>query len=243
MQTQQLRYEITSNKFDKIPGSPIAYWVSDTFREIFKIGHPIEGIGSVRTGISTGKNDLYLRLWYEISNNTINFYQNDMMTINLKEKKYIPYNKGGDARKWYGNNEYVVNWSEHNNFHRSRPNFADIYLKRGLTWSFVTSGMFSSRYYPDGFLWDVAGSPCVFDNDDNLFYVLGFLSTKIASNILKLINPTLNCQVVDIQRVPIINSNDQKDKIIEISTSSIKESKKDWDSFETSWDFKKHPLI
>lgn len=243
MLTQQIKFEISSKKFDKIPGSPIAYWVSDKFREIFKVGHPIEQIGSVRTGISTGKNDLYLRLWYEICNNSINFYQNDMSKVNLKEKKYIPYNKGGDARKWYGNNEYIVNWAKHNDFHRSRPNFSDIYLKRGLTWSFITSGMFSSRYYPDGFLWDVAGSPCVFDNDDTLLYVLGFLSTKIASKILKLINPTLNCQVVDIQRVPIINSNNNKNFIIKISTNSIDESKIDWDSFETSWDFKKHPLI
>ncbi len=243
MESKHLRYEIASTKFNMIPGNPIAYWISNAFRNIFSMGIPIEKIGDVRTGISTGKNDLYLRLWYEISCSSINFYQTNINKINLNEKKYIPYNKGGDARKWYGNNEYVVNWSQHDKFHRSRPNFSDIYLKKGLTWSFVTSGMFSSRYYPNGFLWDVAGSPCVFNDDSSLYYILGFLSTKIASNILKLINPTLNCQVIDIQRVPIIDTDNDKDKVINISIMSVKKSKDDWDSFETSWDFKKHPLI
>lgn len=238
----QLRYEMNLNKYYDVPGCPIAYWTSDTFRKIFKKGEPLENIGSVRTGMSTGKNELYLRFWFEPQMTSINYYQTDISCIK-ETKKYIPYNKGGDARKWYGNNEYVVNWYEHDHFHRSRPNFSDIYLKKGLTWSFVTSGMFSSRYYPEGFLWDVAGSPCVFDNDNDLFYVLSFLSTKIAAIILKLINPTLNCQVVDIQRVPIIKSESQQKFVIDISQKSIKLSKSDWDSFETSWDFKKHPLI
>lgn len=232
-----------SKAYDQIPGSPIAYWVSDRFRSIFKDGNPIEGIGSVRTGMSTGKNDLYLRLWHEVSTGNISFNKSRMSEIDLGEKKYIPYNKGGEYRKWYGNNEYIVNWSQHDKFHRSRPNFSDIYLKKGLTWSFVTSGNFSSRYYSDGFLWDVAGSPCVFSKDDDLFYVLAFLSTKIAANVLKLINPTLNCQVVDIQRVPIIMDESNKTDIVAASKNSIELSKSDWDSFETSWDFKKHPLI
>lgn len=238
-----LSYEVDIKKFRIVPGNPIAYWISDKFRSLFQIGKPIEGIGSVRTGISTGKNDIYLRFWFEVSNDKINYYKRDMLEIDLNQKRYIPYNKGGDARKWYGNNEYVVDWLEHNSFHRSRPNFADIYLKEGLTWSFVTSGMFSARYYPNGFLWDVAGSPCVFSNSSKLHYVLAFLSTKIASNILQLINPTLNCQVIDIQRVPIIENENYENNIVPISKQNISISKYDWDSFETSWDFKKHPLI
>lgn len=231
------------NDFVSIPGVPIAYWVSKSFAHIFQVGQPIEGIGRVRTGMSTGDNDSYLRFWYEVNSNTINFYKSSMSQIDLNHKPWIPYNKGGAARKWYGNNEYVVLWKEHQKFHRPRPNFADIYLKHGLTWSFVTTGMFSSRYYRDGFLWDVAGSPCVFENDNDLYYVLGFLSTKIAANVLKLINPTLNCQVVDIQRIPIIKSSDYEERVVEISKQNIELSIEDWDDFENSWDFNRHPLV
>ncbi len=239
----QIRYEFNINDYFNIPGAPIAYWLSKNFALMFKKGKPIEGIGSVRTGMSTGDNDLYLRLWFETNNNRINFYEHNIDLLDFNSKPWIPYNKGRAARKWYGNNEYIVLWREHKKFHRPRPNFKDIYLKKGLTWSFVTTGMFSSRYYKDGFLWDVAGSPCVFNSDDNLYYVLAFLSTKIAAQVLKLINPTLNCQVVDIQRVPIILNSDNLVHVNNIAKESIKLSNSDWDSFETSWDFKKHPLI
>lgn len=237
--------EVVSDKqrYKTIPGFPIAFWISDGLINSFIKGHPIEGIGSVRTGMSTGKNDLYLRLWHEVENGKISFRATDINQIDLSQKPWIPYNKGGDARKWYGNNEYIVLWREHDHFHRSRPNFQDIYLKEGLTWSFVTTGMFSARFYDIGHLWDVAGSPCVFKRRSDLLYVLAFLSTKIAAEIMKLINPTLNCQVVDIQRVPIISNTSKENEINAISEKSIAISRSDWDSFETSWDFLEHPLV
>lgn len=240
---QEERFVAEAKNFEKIPGSPVAYWVSEQFIGLFMTGTPIEGIGSVRTGMSTGCNDLYLRLWFEVKVEEISFGGKDIDEIDYSLHPWLPYNKGGEARKWYGNNEYVVLWRENAKFHRSRPNFRDIYLKEGLTWSFVTSGMFSARYYGEGFLWDVAGSPCVFAKHEDLLYVLAFLSTKIAANILELINPTLNCQVVDIQRVPIILNPLMRASVCELAKNSIAESKSDWDDFETSWDFKRHPLI
>ena len=236
-------YEATAADFSKIPGSPIAYWVSKQFIKAFEVGTPLEQIGEIVTGISTGRNDLYLRTWSEISISSISIYASDIDRINFSLTKWIPYNKGGEARKWYGNNDYVVKWSEAEHFHRPRPTFKHLYLKEGLTWSFVTSGMFSARYYPNGFLWDVAGSPCVIHNRNILFYSVAFLSTKIASLILKMINPTINCQVDDIQRTPMIVDGDRLAVVADISERCIQISKSDWDSYEGSWDFKRHPLI
>lgn len=236
-------YEATASNFSKIPGTPIAYWVSEQFLKAFKAGTLLNNIGEIVTGISTGKNDLYLRTWSEVNLNSISIYASDIDAIDFNVKKWLPYNKGGEARKWYGNNDYVVKWSEAEHFHRSRPTFKHLYLKEGLTWSFVTSGMFSARYYPKGFLWDVAGSPCVIKNHDLLLYSLAFLSTKIANAILKIINPTINCQVDDIQRTPMIVDHDKMCIIYQIANDCVNISKYDWDSYEASWDFKKHPLI
>ena len=236
-------YETNQSNFSKIPGSPVAYWVSAQFLKAFEYGTPLDSIGEIVTGISTGKNDLYLRTWNEINIDSISIYVSNIDSIDLNTRKWIPYNKGGEARKWYGNNDYVVKWSESERFHRPRPTFKHLYLKEGLTWSFVTSGMFSARYYPNGFLWDVAGSPCVIRNHRLLLYTLAFLSTKIAGAILRMINPTINCQVDDIQRTPMILDTEKLPVVSSIAQECIDVSKCDWDSYETSWDFKRNPLV
>ena len=236
-------YVIKHAVFSKIPGSPFAYWVPRGILNSFELGVTLDKIASIVTGISTGNNDDYLRLWYELPFSSIALYEKSMANIDFEKTQWIPYNKGGEARKWYGNNAYVVKWSESRKFHRPRPTFSHLYLKRGLTWSFVTTGMFSARYYPEGFLWDVAGSPCVFDDNSKLWYVCGFLSTKIADQITKVINPTLNCQVVDVQRIPLYFNEKHSNEVMNRAKQSVIISKSDWDSFETSWDFKKHPLV
>ena len=241
--SQKYFYQLKKNNIKRIPGYNLGYWCSKQLLNVFEKGKPLETIAEIVTGISTGKNNLFLRMWHEVLFDKIALNQKDIDKINLSKTNWIPYNKGGEARKWYGNNEYIVKWSENAKFHRPRYTFKDLYLKPGITWSFVTTGMFSARYYSDGFLWDVAGSPCVIKDDKELFYVLGFLSTKIARNILSFINPTINCQVVDMQRLPIIINERKIDEVCKISKKCVKISKLDWDSFETSWDFKKHPLL
>ena len=236
-------YESVQSNFSKIPGSPIAYWVSKGIMDSFVYGELLGNIAEIVTGMSTGDNNSYLRFWHEISEKNISIYSDKMEEIDLVKTPWIPYNKGGEARKWYGNNDYVVKWKESEKFHRPRPTFSHLYLKKGITWSFVTSGMYSARYYPNGFLWDVAGSPCVITNEKLMYYVLGFLSTKIANQILKIINPTINCQVVDMQNTPILINEEKMDDVQLISQHSVDVSKEDWDAFETSWDFKKHPLL
>lgn len=236
-------YFVLKCNFSKIEGNPVAYWISEKIMDSFINGRKLEEISCIVTGMSTGNNEKYLRIWQEVSNKHISFYKKNIDEVDLQKTYWIPYNKGGEARKWFGNNYYVVKWSESKNFHRPRPTFKDIYLQEGITWSFVTSGMFSARYYPNGFLWDVAGSPCVIKDKMLLQYVLGYLSTKISNIILKIINPTINCQVVDLQRTPIIIQKDYYEDVSTIVKKNIKISKNDWDSFETSWDFEKHPLL
>ncbi|MDR7870704.1 MAG: BREX-1 system adenine-specific DNA-methyltransferase PglX [Tissierellaceae bacterium] len=241
--TINYRYISKTVNYEKIPGSPIAYWVSKSIIKSFVEAKKIGDIANVVTGMSTGDNSKYLRIWHEISDINLALYQSNIDSIDLNKTYWIPYNKGGEARKWFGNNDYVVKWSESENFHRPRPTFKNLYLKEGLTWSFITSGMFSVRYYPKGFLWDVAGSPCVIEDEILLNYVLGFLCTKIANDIIKIINPTLNCQVVDIQRLPIVIMKEYFTSISLMVSQNIRISKFDWDSFETSWDFMRHPII
>lgn len=237
------RITTLQSNFEKIPGSPFAYWVSDRVLEIFEKESKMEAISEIVTGMSTGCNEKYLRFWFEPSTDRIAFYESNIGEIDFGIKHWIPYNKGGEVRKWYGNNDYVVKWSESSHFHRPRNTFAHLYLKKGLTWSFVTSGLFSIRFFPDGFLWDVAGCPCVIKDEDLLMYVAGYLNSNVANMFLKILNPTINCQVVDVQRTPIIISDERKTDVVELARKNIEISTTDWNSFETSWDFKKHPFL
>lgn len=235
-------FEANSTNFDKIPGSPVAYWVSERFTKNYeqrKFGEYSEVI----TGMTIGDNNKYLRIWHEIGKKQIALYACDMKEINLEENKWIPYSKGGPRRNWYGNYEYVVNWAEKNNFNRSKTTLQYLYLKKGITWPFITSGDFSARFLPNGFLWDVAGSPCFFENEQMLKYALAALCTKCINYILKVVNPTINVQAIDVAQLPLIVNNEKMPNIIEFVDDCIDYSKKDWDSYETSWDFKRNPLV
>lgn len=234
-------YQANQKDFEKIPSSPIAYWVSDKIREIFENNNFVKDNDMVITGMSTGKNDIYLRLWQEINLKSISLYAENIEEINLKEKEWIPYNKGGNARKYYGSNEYVVKWSQNLKFHRPRSTFKEYYLKSGLTWSFLTSSIFSMRFFEKGFLWDVAGSPLFVKDEKLTNYYLGFFCSKIGSYFMNLLNPTLNFQVIDIQNMPIKISQNKmvKNKVNELVQQNINIAKEEWDSRETSWDFKK----
>ncbi|NLW22229.1 MAG: BREX-1 system adenine-specific DNA-methyltransferase PglX, partial [Tissierellia bacterium] len=235
-------YETSQDNYKLIPGSPIAYWASNAFINIFQ-NKTLKDYSTIITGMTTGNNNLYLRFWHEVDINKINFNQWDMDSIDLNEKCWIPYNKGGPRRNWYGNNEYIVNWGQHEHFNRAKTTLKHLYLRKGITWPFVTSGDFSARFFGEGFLWDVAGSPCFFHDDNTLYYCLGFMCTKLCNQILKTINPTINVQAVDLEKLPIIYSKEYEGPIIDLVKENIKLSKDDWDSYERSWDFKAHPLV
>lgn len=236
-------YIVEAENFSKIPGSPISYWISEKVFDIFVQNRSISLYGKPCKGIDTGDNNVFLRCWYEIDCRK-QFYPFDDNDIDSKRYKWFPYNKGGGCRKWYGNNLYVLNWYEDGrelkSFKGSNLRNRDYYFNEGITWSTISSTDLSFRYFSRGFLFDNGGS-CLF-SDNNLLYIQAFLNSKIAHEFLQ-ISPTLNSQPGDIGRLPL-KIDKQKDNIIHTLVKlNIECSKEDWDSFETSWDFKKHPLI
>lgn len=240
--TKNERYAITATeRFSSIPGSPVAYWVSNNLFRDFEDGHNITEYVDTFQGIITGDNEKFLRLWFEPNRHKLSLGQSVMSDIDLSVQFWIPYNKGGDFRNWYGNQEYVVNWMHGpDDKTRGKKSFSDYYLREYVSWSYITSSTLACRYFPKGFLWDVAGSG-IFDKSDMLYYLQALIGSKVGIEILRIINPTINFQVENIAQLPIIISN----KAIVDSTvrSNIELSKTDWDSFETSWDFKQHPLV
>ena len=181
--------------------------------DAFENNKSLREISEIITGMTTGNNKEYLKIWYEINFNKIAIDKHNMGEVDLKNTYWIPYNKGGNRRNWFGNNEYVVNWAEKDNFNRAKTTLERLYLRKGLTWPFITSGNFSARFFGNGFLWDVAGSPCFFDDNEIMFYTLGFLCSKLADMLLNLINPTINVQAIDLENLPFIYSEKYKDKI------------------------------
>lgn len=230
--------------FAKIPGMPIAYWVSEKIYEVFR-NKNIGDYGEVREGITTGNNDLFLRLWFEVENSKSHFHCRDIEEAIQCKKKWFPYNKGGASRKWYGNYSYLINWElngrdvkEKNNSIIRNENYM---FRDGITWTFTNSNSssFGARYSKSS-VFDVNGKTAFLN--ENLMHSLAFMNSKISSYFLNIINPTISFQVGDIKKLPVLVSSVRKNEIENIAIKNISLSTKDWDSFETSWDFKSHPL-
>ena len=239
------RYYTNQSNFSKIPGSPIAYWVSERMISVFIKGTRLGDIADSKQGIATADNNKYLRVWYEIDRNKIYFSAQSHEEAKASKKKWFPYNKGGEFRKWYGNNDYVVEWENDGvalrNDKKAVLRNPSYYFLPCFSWSLVSSGVAAFRYKPQGHLFDVAGMSCF--SRDNLMYLLAFCNTVVVMEILKFIAPTINYQCGDIANLPVILNRTAQNLIEEKTRNCIELSKSDWDSFETSWDFKKHPLI
>lgn len=252
-------YITNINKFNKLPSKVIGYWVSDYFINIFDDNKKLSDYAQPRQGLATGNNNKFLRLWWEVEYNKSQLNSQTIEECIFSNKKWFPYNKGGEYRKWYGNNDYVIDW-EKNGFNikeDKRRNLekgliekknskcwnSDYYFKESITWSKISSGNIAFRYKKIGGLFDVAGTS-IFADSKLLCYLLGLNNSKIILYILKFLSPTLNFEVGQIASLPIIYKNDCKnEKINKIVKDNILISKEDWDSFETSWDFTKHPLL
>lgn len=247
------RYYVKQSSFQQIPGAPIAYWVSDKLFECFKNSQKLSEVTETRKGLATSNNNRFLRLWFEISRENMFTDCNSNAECKALPYKWYPHNKGGAFNKWYGNNEYVINWKddgyEIRNFKNekgkllSRPQNTIYNFKQAITWSKITSGSFSARFCSGGFLFDDAAAICHSNDKNELMYILALLNTTIVQYVVKILNPTINLQISDVGNIPIIRDNEQSEKIISLSREAIEISKDDWDSFETSWDFKKHPLV
>ena len=243
------RFQAKQKDFEKIPGSPIAYWVSDKIREIFEKNKKLGDIGEAKVGLQTGDNNRFLRLWNEVNYNKIGYNMSNSQEVLESKKKWFPFNKGGEFRKWYGNQEYLVNWEndgyEIKNFYdekgklRSRPQNIESYFKESISWSKVSSSNFSMRFYQKGLLFADAGMS--YFSNENLKYILGLSNSKLINKILSLLSPTLNFEVGHISNIPIIKKeNTLVEKLVE---ENLNISKEEWDSRETSWDFEKLSLV
>lgn len=239
-------YETDQSNFSKIPGSPVAYWVSETFIRAYQ-SKTIIDYGVARSGLQTGDNNRFLKFWQELNYNTIAFGMKNKQEYLLSKRKWTPQIKGGGYRKWYGNFDYVVNWendgAEIRNCDGCRLNAMgndELFFKEGITWSHTTSSVFGARYLPEGCLFNVE-APTLFAAKDKELYLLAFLNSCVAQLYLNAINSTMHYLVGNVSSLPVIYSpNDEVDKIVK---ESIGESKADWDSYETSWDFKRNPLV
>ena len=245
----QNRFSARQDNFEKIPGAPVAYWVSEKMMEAFEKGKALGDLVVARNGMKTGDNDRFVRLWWEISDKCMMAKAKNAEQAIQSGAKWFPYNKGGDARKWYGNNEYVVNWQNagkeiFDDAKKDRRNVQDYPLdmkfSQSCTWSLISSGKPTFRFKEMN-LSDIAGMSFYYGNE-NLLYYIGFCNCQIAVDMLKILAPTINYQAGDIARLPIVFS-DKKDNVKTIAKENIESERMDWDSFETSWDFKKHPMI
>lgn len=242
-------YEADQSNFSKIPGSPVAYWVSNAVIAVYNKAKLLGDIASPRTGMTTGDNNRFLRLWSEIEISKAKFDAKDASDAAHSEKKWFPYCKGGGYMRWYGYNEYLVNW-ENDGFeikNNIKPNglkaasvrSESLYFKKLITWSAVTSGSFSCRLCEGGSLFDSGGSSI--DVHGETLYILAILNSAIGQFYLDISNATINYQPGDIAGIPVVfpDGNEPTQQIEEC----VQIAHEDWDSFETSWDFKRNPLV
>lgn len=239
-------YETEQSNFYKISGNPIAYWASSNILNIFQTAQPLKNVAEPKVGLQTAKNDIFLRRWFECDWEKIGIGYSSLEDTENGRHKWFPYNKGGAFRRWYGNREYVIDWEQNGLKVRNYPGAVirnpQYYFMPCITWSDITSASFSGRYCEGGFLFDVKGSSG-FPERKILFYILGFLNSKISQNCIKLLNPTISTQVGDMARIPVYFSEKEKSSVDNLVQLCVEISKFDWDSYEISWDFKKHPFV
>ena len=246
-------YQVGQSNFDKIPNSPIAYWASQNLFKDFEKGTPLGQLVDAKQGLATADNKRFLRQWFEVQINHISFNSHNIEESIKSNKKWFPLNKGGAYRKWYGNYDYVVNW-KNNGYEirhftdnkgklRSRPQNTDFYFKEAVTWSKIISNKLSFRYRISGSIHETAGNEFFCKNHIILMYLISLLNTKVIQYISHILNPTLNSQIGDLANLPYIEAKTGQNNISKTTEANIHLSKQDWDAFETSWDFKRNPLL
>ncbi len=236
------------SNFSKIPGSPVAYWVSDTIIQMF-VAKRVNDYGTPRQGLASGDNGRFLRLWHEVSFPLIGIGISDEQELDKMQKWYAPHNKGGQYRKWYGNLEYIIRFSPQNrealsNSGNHLPS-RKFYFKTGFTWSDLTSGSFGARYIDCGAVFDTTG-PTFFINSSSektLKYILGYFNSTTFNHVARIFCSGLHFSNGVIADLPCMVNSALEDRVYEITDTQIDFSKSDWDSYETSWDFKRNPLV
>lgn len=234
-------YYIKQENFERITGMPIAYWLSNNMLNAFDKFKSLAEYAEPRQGLITGDNDRFIREWFEVC------------VLNL-DKKWFTYNKGGEFRKWYGNNDLVVNWENDGQEivsfinpvtgkQKSRPQNVRYYFREGFTWTTLSIGAFSARYMPQKQIFDAKGSSCFADNSDIIKSLLGFTNSRVCTEFFKVLSPTVDYSAGSIAKLPISTSCYTDPRVAKIVDKCIELSKKDWDSFEISRNYKEHPFI
>ena len=245
-------YRTKQTNFEKIPGSPIAYWASKPLISDFEIGIPLKDLVDPKVGLQTGDNSRFLRQWFEVNVHNISFNTKSTAESLRSIKKWFPYNKGGSYRKWYGNFDYIVNW-QHDGFEIKHFTFANgkqrsvirnsnYYFREAITWSKISSGKISFRHVPVGSLFDVAGTSLFSNEPYKLEILLGFLNSNTAMDILAFLSPTLNYEIGQIAALPVL-PNKREFLVRNLTRDNEQISKSDWNVSEVSWDFWYFPFV
>ena len=248
------RFNKTNEQLREIQGTPYtAYWASDVVLSAFKKSHLVGDVSEPRVGMATANNDRFIRLWFEVNRNKFGINISSRKEAVESRKKWFPFAKGGEQRKWYGNNDTVVNWEndgfEIQNFKdektgriRSHNYNLDYIFSSALTWTVIGTEKTSFRFCPVGFLYSNSGYGLFCNNEKTKYYLLGFMNSKIAASLLKILSPSMGFESGYLRKLPLIES-DSLYSIVERVKHCIDGSNAEWDSFEISWDFKKHPLL
>jgi len=241
------RYTFDSKDFADLPGAPIAYWASDQVRKVFRDNPPLGDFAELKVGLQTSDNKRFLRLWHEVDINRIGFGFPDAESAKESGLRWFPYNKGGPFRKWYGNQDYVVNWesdgAEIKNFDRAVVRNPSYYFHEGITWSNISSSKFSARLLDSGFIPGHKGPTCYAGAVNLSLSALGLLNSKVTSALLRVLSATISFEVGQISLVPAVRPPAGYDRIQKRCMQNVVLSRSDWDSFETSWHFQQHPLL
>lgn len=237
--------------FFKIPGAPVAYWVSKEQLPLFETT-TVSDFATVTNGMFTCDNKRFLRLWHEIPKERIVLDCESKQQCIASEKKWFPYNKGGNFRRWYGNHEYVIdfkNFGEEIKEYRVQSGQSasfpgqDYYFRESLSWSLVSPSNFGIRYYPKGFVFDIAGSSIFPIQEEQTYAMLGILASKTSYEFLKVLNPTINYQAGDVRSIPMLKEALDHKEIGRLAKENVQLAKEEWDSHETSWNFREHPFV
>ena len=234
--------------FSKIPGSPVAYWVSEKIFNLYAQSEKMVDYGQLKHGMTTGDNNRCLHYWHEIAQSLLITSSKSIDEFKKSGCIYVPYNKGGPYKKWYGNLDYVLGYNQkYNDYMDSlsghRHDNPSFYFKRAITWSLTNSSYFGARIRPVGSIFDVNGMSMFVSDNHKYNYLLGLMCSKISSTFMRINNPTLASQVGDVSKIPVIYDEKTNIEVSSIVQSCIKSTKTDWDSYETSWDFQRHPLV
>jgi len=247
------RFEVAQSDFAAIPGSPIVYWLSEKMRAAFKAGKPLGEVAELRQGLKTANNDRFLRQWWEVSKDRTAFGCTSRQNAESTGARWFPYNKGGEFRRWYGNQEFVVNWerdgaalrafgTEDGGRPKSRVQATEYYFKPSISWPEVSSGAAAFRAFPAGFVFDSTGSSGFTDDPRRMAALLAIANSSVSSGVLEAVAPGLRFDVGQIAKIPVLDG--VVADVTEVRAAAlIKTAREDWDDAETSWNFQASPLV